>query len=99
MTNWIRFIKSKRPALETFIFLALVATSFAAPGVLRVSSMASVTLDQPVRVTLARKSAVDLPADAKELELELTGENGTVSRLQATNGKQTYTFERSEETA
>ncbi|HWN10563.1 MAG TPA: hypothetical protein VNO50_15080 [Pyrinomonadaceae bacterium] len=99
MTNGIQMSNSKRPALAALIFLALIATSFAAPGLGNLSRRPSVTLDQPVRVTLVRKNFADASTDAKELDLEFTGVNGTVSRLQATNGKQTYSFERSEEAA
>lgn len=99
MKNSVHTANSKPPALAVFIFFALLATNFAAPGLSSVSSRPSVRLDQPVRITMVRKSFADLPADVRELDLEFTGENGTVSRLQATNGKQTFTFERSEEAA
>ena len=99
MRNDVDNSKRKRRVFATLILFALVATTLAAPGFHYLPSSSATTLDQPVRVVLARKSFADLPADAKELELELTGENGIVSRLEATNGKQTFGFVRSDETA
>lgn len=99
MTNNVHRSNRRGPALAGLMLFALVATSITAQNFRPLASSLSVSLDQPVRVVLHRKSFADLPADAKELELEFTGENGTVSRLEATNGKHTYGFVRSEETA
>lgn len=99
MTNHVDRSTRNWAALAGLMLFALVATSITAQKFPPVTSPQSVNLDQPVRVVLHKKSFADLPSDAKELELELTGENGTVSRLEATNGKQRFTFERSEEAA
>jgi len=99
MRNAVDRSNRRWPGLVGLMLLALGAASITAESFRPVAAAGSLSLDQPVRVVLHRKSFADLPADAKELELEFTGENGTVSRLEATNEKQTFGFVRSEETA
>ena len=99
MTNGVQKTGSKLHIIAGLLLFALVATSLTAQAFRNLPSMPLASLDQPIRVTMVRKNFVDVPAAGKELDLEFTGENGIVSRLQATGGKQTYTFERSEEAA
>ena len=99
MRNNVDNSKRTRPVLAALMVFAVAATSITAQNFRSLASTLSESLDQPVRVVLHRKSFADLPADAKELELEFTGENGAVSRLEATNEKMTIGFVRSEETA
>lgn len=93
MRNNIKRNSGKRPPLAVFFLFALVCAVLATQN-LGSSASNPPSPDQPVRVTLVRKNFYALPAGAKDLELDFAGANGTVTRLSATNGKQTFKFER-----
>lgn len=88
---------SKRPTLAFFFLSALVCAASLASQDVGSTAKTVAQLDQPVRVTLVRKVSATLPQGAKELELDFTGANGVVTRLSASNGKQTFKFERTAE--
>ena len=80
-----------------FLFALICAANFAAQPSRDLAFKPPASPDQSVRVMLVRKSFSTLPAGAKDLEIDFTGANGIVTRLSATNGKQTFKFERADD--